>query len=182
MTQEFKLDQGKWALYVAVVYHLSLVGVNDMREYFATTRPDKIRWNVEEVDRIAKEALPESCYTILRKRFEYRMTYDAIAAEHWMSKERVHQLICKSIRKICDMLRKEYSHFDGEQKIDKTVMIDELYFPVRARNCFKRAGIKTVEELCLLGETKLMRLRNMGPNTLSQVKMVLIDNGYRLAD
>ena len=47
--------------------------------------------------------------------------------------------------------------------------IDELELSVRSYNCLKRAGINTVEELCDRTPEDMMKVRNLGRNSLEEV-------------
>ena len=49
-------------------------------------------------------------------------------------------------------------------------MMEDLELSVRSYNCFKRAGITTVEELCQKTEYEMMHVRNLGKKSLKEVK------------
>ncbi len=47
--------------------------------------------------------------------------------------------------------------------------IEELDLSVRSYNCFKRAGINTVEDLTNRTEEDMMKVRNLGRKSLEEV-------------
>ena len=59
--------------------------------------------------------------------------------------------------------------------------IDELELSVRSYNCLMRANIKTVSELLAISEPELMKIRNMGKNSVKEIKDKLCSIGLRLA-
>ena len=59
--------------------------------------------------------------------------------------------------------------------------IDELELSVRSYNCLKRAGINTVEDLCLKTMDDLMKVRNMGRKSLDEILNKLESMGLHLA-
>ena len=58
--------------------------------------------------------------------------------------------------------------------------IDELELSVRSFNCLKRAGIKTVEELCSRTSEDMMKVRNLGRKSLEEVLAKLKELGLQL--
>lgn len=56
--------------------------------------------------------------------------------------------------------------------------IDELDLSVRSFNCLKRAHINTVEDLLLLTEERLMKIRNMGKKSLDEIEKKLGSLGF----
>ncbi len=58
--------------------------------------------------------------------------------------------------------------------------VEQVEFPQRAINCFKRANIKTLEDLVKHTEETLAMLPNLGQGTLKQIKEVLAKYGLRL--
>lgn len=60
--------------------------------------------------------------------------------------------------------------------------IEELDLSVRSYNCLKRAGINTVQELTSKSEAEMMKVRNLGRKSLSEVKGKLDDLGLSLKD
>jgi len=60
--------------------------------------------------------------------------------------------------------------------------IEELELSVRSYNCLKRAAINTVEELTLKSEDDMMKVRNLGKNSLDEVKLKLAELGLGLRE
>lgn len=60
--------------------------------------------------------------------------------------------------------------------------IEELDLSVRSYNCLKRAGINTVEELTNKTESEMMKVRNLGKKSLSEIKEKLDDLDLGLRD
>ncbi len=58
--------------------------------------------------------------------------------------------------------------------------IEELDLSVRSYNCLKRAGINTVEELTRKTEDDMMKVRNLGKKSLSEVRAKLNKFGLSL--
>ncbi|MCA1595865.1 MAG: DNA-directed RNA polymerase subunit alpha [Chloroflexi bacterium] len=56
-----------------------------------------------------------------------------------------------------------------------SMRIDDLDFSVRTINCLKKEGITTVGELAALSEDELLRLRNFGRKSLTEVREKLSD-------
>ena len=61
--------------------------------------------------------------------------------------------------------------FDGQYKVSS-----------RLYNVLARAGIKTIEELARKSENELWGMRNVGYWTIGEIKSLLEENGYRLAE
>ena len=58
--------------------------------------------------------------------------------------------------------------------------IEELDLSVRSFNCLKRAGINTVEDLINKSEDEMMKVRNLGRNSLEEVMAKLDSLGFTL--
>ena len=58
--------------------------------------------------------------------------------------------------------------------------IDDLELSVRPYNCLKRAEINTLEELTRKSEAELMKVRNLGLQSLEEVKKKLAEYGLEL--
>lgn len=76
------------------------------------------------------------------------------------------------------MIEKEEE--DKEKVLDMTV--EELDLSVRSYNCLKRAGIDTVGELIQKTESEMMKVRNLGKKSLSEVKSKLSELDLSLKD
>ena len=60
--------------------------------------------------------------------------------------------------------------------------VEELEFSVRALNCFKNEGIRTVRDLVVLTEAELLHTPNFGRKTLREVKEILAVFDLKLRD
>ena len=69
---------------------------------------------------------------------------------------------------------------DNEKEKVLEMNIDELELSVRSYNCFKRAGINTVEELCNRTSEDMMKVRNLGRKSLEEVLAKLKELGLQL--
>lgn len=64
---------------------------------------------------------------------------------------------------------KEYQRGVYFNKDLNEIRIDDLELSVRAFNCLRRAGIVTLYDLALMSMDKLMRVRNLGRQTLNEI-------------
>ncbi len=55
--------------------------------------------------------------------------------------------------------------------------VEELELSVRAANCLKNAGIKSIGELVQKSEAEMLKYRNFGKKSLEEIKEMLIDMG-----
>ncbi|GAB4312914.1 MAG: DNA-directed RNA polymerase subunit alpha [Candidatus Sumerlaeia bacterium] len=62
-----------------------------------------------------------------------------------------------------------------QAKLDKS--IEELELSVRSYNCLEAAGIKTIRDLVQKTEQEMLRYRNFGRKSLSEIKNILKDMG-----
>lgn len=51
--------------------------------------------------------------------------------------------------------------------------IDDLSLSVRARNALRRAGVRTTEQLMAMDAEDLLRIRNLGQKTLTEIQTVM---------
>jgi DNA-directed RNA polymerase subunit alpha len=65
-----------------------------------------------------------------------------------------------------------------EKMLEMTV--EELELSMRSRNCLKRAGINTIEELVDKSEAEMMKVRNLGKKSLDEIIEKLKDMGLGL--
>ncbi|HHX03930.1 MAG TPA: DNA-directed RNA polymerase subunit alpha [Tissierellia bacterium] len=65
-----------------------------------------------------------------------------------------------------------------ERAMEMTV--EELELTQRSRNCLKRAGINTIEELVSKTEDDLMKVRNLGKKSLAEIKEKLAEMNFSL--
>ena len=64
-----------------------------------------------------------------------------------------------------------------EEKLDKS--IEELELSVRSYNCLEAAGIKTMRDLVQKTEQEMLKYRNFGRKSLSEIKNILGEMGLR---
>ena len=62
------------------------------------------------------------------------------------------------------------------------ISIDDLDFSVRAYNCLKRAGVKTLGDLTEKTELEMMKIRNLGKKSLKEVIEKIKDMGLKFRD
>lgn len=60
-----------------------------------------------------------------------------------------------------------------EEKLDKS--IEELELSVRSFNCLEAAGIKTIRDLVQKSESEMLKYRNFGRKSLTEIKNILKD-------
>lgn len=84
-------------------------------------------------------------------------------------------------------IKQEKEEEESESEYDERMLnlllqksVEQVEFPQRAINCFKRANIKTLEDLVKHTDETLAMLPNLGQNTLKQIKEVLAKYGLRL--
>lgn len=64
-----------------------------------------------------------------------------------------------------------------EEKLDKS--IEELELSVRSFNCLEAAGIKTIRDLVQKTESEMLKYRNFGRKSLTEIKNILKDMNLR---
>jgi DNA-directed RNA polymerase subunit alpha len=62
-----------------------------------------------------------------------------------------------------------------EEKLGKS--IEELELSVRSYNCLEAAGIKTIRDLVQKTESEMLKYRNFGRKSLSEIKQILKEMG-----
>lgn len=61
---------------------------------------------------------------------------------------------------------------------ENTIPLEALHLSVRAFNCLKRAGFRTVDQLCKLTDNDFAKIRNLGKKCTEEVKGLLVEGGY----
>lgn len=74
----------------------------------------------------------------------------------------------------------ERENENKEKRMEMTV--EELELSMRSRNCLKRAGINTIEELLSKTEDEMMKVRNLGRKSLTEIKEKLAEIGFSLRE
>ena len=62
-------------------------------------------------------------------------------------------------------------------KIDKSATIEELELSTRITNSLKNAGVETVDDLLNAPKEELVKLKNMGAKSLSDIEEKLREKG-----
>jgi DNA-directed RNA polymerase subunit alpha len=73
--------------------------------------------------------------------------------------------------------KKEKESDEVKPKIDKSATIEELELATRITNSLKNAGIETVEDLLNAPKEDLVKLKNMGAKSLSDIEAKLAEKG-----
>jgi DNA-directed RNA polymerase subunit alpha len=68
---------------------------------------------------------------------------------------------------------------DLREKLDRS--IEELELSVRSFNCLEAAGIKTIRDLVQKGESEMLKFRNFGRKSLSEIKSILKEMGLNFS-
>jgi predicted DNA-binding protein (UPF0251 family) len=147
---------------------------------------------------------------ILSLFFRENLSFGEISKKIYISKERVRQIIIKSLHRIAHqifirlksenptiyeskinnlenkikLLEKIISENIREQTIDIhdnriNVRICDLDLSIRAKNCLRCENIETIGELILHSKYELLKIRNMGGHTATEIEDFLIKK-YKL--
>jgi len=65
-----------------------------------------------------------------------------------------------------------------QQLLDRP--ISELELSVRARNCLDSANLASLRELVMMSENEVMKLKNLGKTSLTEIKSRLAERGLSL--
>lgn len=157
----------------------------DYDEWRAKIPPD---FN-ESFQYMLEETLTERETYILYSFFRDQMRMNEIGERYGIQAEWVRQIKDKAIRRIRHPSRLKYLNLglaeverlqppEGKPFVKRT--IDELDLSVRAFNGVLRAGVRTIEDLTRLSRSDLMKVRNMGVRTISEIETKLKDKGLSL--
>ena len=76
---------------------------------------------------------------------------------------------------------KEETNKDREELLDKLALkISEIELSVRSTNCLFDANIETIGELVVMPESEMLRFRNFGKKSLTEIKAKLTEIGLSL--
>ena len=138
-----------------------------------------------------RDAYSEWEADIIMLHFMEQMPPEAIAKKMRRQKERIEEVIANAGDKLKDPLRYRYLKY-GMAEIKKRDMeppkgipimqqtIDELDLSVKTFNCLKRANVQSVEDLTHVSRLDLMKIRNMGKQSIGEVERKLADKGLAL--
>ena len=114
---------------------------------------------------------------VLRLRWGEIKTLEAIGKQIGISRSRVSQIETSAIRKLIRRVNIQ----SNKQEFDLDSDISTLGISVHTYNCLKRGGVSTIRELCSRSENDLLEIRNLGKETLSEIKQVLTQYGLSLS-
>ena len=60
--------------------------------------------------------------------------------------------------------------------------IEELDFTVRSYNCLKKAGVNTISDLTSMSYIELLKIKNLGRNSLNEIIDKMKELGYDLSE
>lgn len=87
----------------------------------------------------------------------------------------------ENLRGPIDELKEEVKDdSESKEKDIENIKIDELDLTVRSFNCLKKAGIETVGELGKLGLPELLKIKNLGRKSLTEIIEKMKDLGFDL--
>ncbi len=163
--------------------------INDGRGYVPSE--EKIRG-----DRPVDTVLMDSVYSPIRKvnyqvgnaRIGHKTDYDKLTIEIWTNKTILPaDALAYAAKVITDHLKlfinfeEEFEEAEEEQIDEEKVRVaqlldlpvDEMELSVRSSNCLKAAGIKFIRDLVTRTEAEMLKYRNFGRKSLSELNEVL---------
>ena len=167
--------------------------INDGRGYVPAD--EKVRG-----DRTIDTILIDSIYSPIRKvnynvgnaRIGHRTDYDKLTLEIWTNRTiKPSDALAYAAKILTDHLKlfitfeEEFVEMDDESIDDDKVRIanlldmpvDEMELSVRSSNCLKAAGIKRIRDLVARTEADMLKYRNFGRKSLSELNEVLTNMG-----
>jgi DNA-directed RNA polymerase subunit alpha len=167
--------------------------INDGRGYVPAD--EKVRG-----DRPVDTIMVDSIYSPIRKvnyhvgnaRIGHRTDYDKLTLEIWTNRTiKPADALAYAAKIISDHLKlfitfeEEFIEADEETIDDEKVRIaqlldmpvDEMELSVRSSNCLKAAGIKRIRDLVTRSEADMLKYRNFGRKSLSELSEVLTNMG-----
>jgi len=168
---------------------VSDIMINDGRGYIPAEEKNR-------VDRPVDTILLDSIYSPIRKvnyhvgyaRIGHRTDYDKLTIEIWTNKTILPpDALAYAAKVITDHLKlfinfeEEFEEVEEEQIDEDKVRIaqlldmpvDEMELSVRSSNCLKAAGIKNIRDLVIRSEAEMLKYRNFGRKSLSELNDVL---------
>ena len=59
------------------------------------------------------------------------------------------------------------------------IMLEEMGLSVRAYNCLKRAGVRTLDDVIRLGSDRLLEVRNLGKKCYDEIVRILVNRYHQ---
>jgi len=88
-----------------------------------------------------------------------------------------------SVPMVGDPARSEYNQKNRQSDELKALLerpIADLELSVRARNCLDSANLQTLKDLVIMSESEVMKLKNLGKTSLTEIKNRLAEKGLSL--
>jgi len=168
--------------------------INDGRGYVPADEKNRVDSPVDTI-------LIDSIYSPIRKvnyttgsaRVGHRTDYDKLTMEIWTNKTIAPaDALAYAAKVLTDHLKlfinfeEEFEEAEEEEVFDAEKIriaqlldtpVDEMELSVRSSNCLKAAGIKTIRDLVTKLETSMLKYRNFGRKSLSELIEVLAGMG-----
>ncbi len=146
-------------------------------------------------------SIPTRNQEILIDRISKHKTYSELACKYKLSRTRIEQIIMKFWCRlwISSSAFSKYYHDKDElvnelkkiklynpERIRDVVenhcsrFITEYNFSIRADNCFRTTGIRTIGQLVQKTEKDLFKIRYLGKKSILDIKCILSEHGYSL--
>lgn len=71
---------------------------------------------------------------------------------------------------------------DGGKKVEDGFLVDDIPLSVRIANCLNNANIRTVGQLRKMTEQNMLRWRNFGSGSLTELKAILSAYGVKIGE
>lgn len=105
--------------------------------------------------------------------------YKKIADEVWERYKEAVEQVGNVLEPLIPITSEKLEKYDVPTSVFKK-SIDELNLSVRSYNCLRGAGIKTIGQLCSRNEDQLLKTKNFGRKSLSEIKAELVNLGLYL--
>lgn len=126
-------------------------------------------------------------YTVSQARVGQRTDYDKLVLEVWTNGSVDPRVAVGYAAKILKEQLTIFVHFDEEEEYRKAAQpefppvlnenlyksVEELDLSVRSANCLKNANIRTIYELVQKTEGEMLKTKNFGKKSLSEIKEIL---------
>lgn len=132
-------------------------------------------------------------YAVSNARVGHRTDYDKLILEIWANKTIApSDALAYAAKVLSDHLKlfinfeEEFEEAEEEEVFDEEklriaqlleTLVEEMELSVRSSNCLKAAGIKSIRDLVTRSEAEMLKYRNFGRKSLSELTEVLISMG-----